>query len=80
MLTPVQRHLCEEWRALLRAAAERTEEISRVERHLGALQQAHRRLLAEAEALGAYLQLCHVSEPSAQLYGGPSEASDAQAP
>ena len=79
MLTPMQRHLCEEWRALIRAAAERTEEISRVERHLVALKQAHRRLLEEAEALGAYLQLCHVSAPYARLYGGPSEdLSDAE--
>ena len=77
MLTPLERQLCEEWRALTRAAAERAQEIGLQERHLAALAQAHAKLLRQAEALSAFLQSCDLSAPYAQAYGGPEAAPHA---
>lgn len=78
MLTPLQRQLCEEWRAMTRAAAERADEIARVERQLAALQQAYRRLLEQATALSAFLQVCDLREPYARLYGSDQGADSGQ--
>jgi hypothetical protein len=69
MLTPVQRQLCEEWRGLVRAAGERVDEIARVEQHLAALKQAHRRVLQQAEALGAFLMLADLRQDREETHG-----------
>jgi hypothetical protein len=58
MLTPLQAQLCEHWRGLSKAVQERAEEITRVEEQLWALKVAHAKLLKQAEALNAFLQIC----------------------
>jgi hypothetical protein len=62
-VSPLDAHLCQEWRALTAAAAERAQEIAVLERQLHACKAAQAVLLEQAKALRAYFELGGIYVP-----------------